>query len=60
MTSRIRPTDFVADNTDCDDTNNTAFPGNAETWYDSADNDCSGGSDYASHSALNARAQSVR
>ncbi|MBL8614611.1 MAG: hypothetical protein JNM72_03270 [Deltaproteobacteria bacterium] len=41
-----QPTEHVDDNTDCDDTNEAAYPGNTETWYDGADNDCSGGSDY--------------
>ncbi len=31
---------------DCDDNDPSAYPGALETWYDSVDSDCSGGSDY--------------
>jgi hypothetical protein len=31
---------------DCDDSDATAYPGAEEIWYDGADQDCSGGSDY--------------
>ena len=31
---------------DCDDWDASAYPGAAEVWYDGADQDCSGGSDY--------------
>ena len=35
----VAPEGFVADNTDCDDDNDAAFPGNAEV-CDGVDNDC--------------------
>jgi len=31
---------------DCDDTDDTVNPSQAEVWYNGVDNDCSGGSDY--------------
>jgi hypothetical protein len=36
----IIPIGFVADNTDCDDTADTTFPGAPEIGYDGEDNDC--------------------
>jgi len=38
------PSGFVADNTDCDDSNDTAFPGGTEV-CDGADNNCDGTED---------------
>ncbi len=32
--------------TDCDDTDNTVYPGAPETWYDGVDSDCAGDDDY--------------
>jgi len=46
------PTGYVAEdkatgaNADCDDTNDDAYPGADETWYDGVDSDCAGDSDY--------------
>lgn len=37
---------FSEDEGDCDDENAGIKPGEVETWYDGADSDCSGGSDY--------------
>ena len=34
------PTGFIADNTDCDDTSDTAYPGAEEVCGDGIDNDC--------------------
>ncbi|MDP6931570.1 MAG: MopE-related protein, partial [Myxococcota bacterium] len=39
-----QPTGYVSDDTDCDDTDANAFPGNDEV-CDGVDNDCSGGAD---------------
>ena len=39
-----QPTGYVTDNTDCDDTNSTAYPGGTEV-CDEADNDCDGDTD---------------
>jgi hypothetical protein len=36
------PEGFVLDSSDCDDTNNTVYPGAAEICYDGLDNDCDG------------------
>ncbi|MEC8278842.1 MAG: putative metal-binding motif-containing protein, partial [Myxococcota bacterium] len=41
------PSDFVLDNTDCNDNTNTAYPG-ADEFCDSIDNNCNGVSDEAS------------
>ena len=40
------PSGYVADDTDCDDTDASVYPGATETWYDGVDGDCDGGSDY--------------
>ena len=46
------PTGYVAedkatgDNADCDDTDDDAYPGATETWYDGVDADCDDASDY--------------
>jgi len=37
---------YVADDTDCDDTDPLTYPGAAEVWYDGDDQDCDQGSDY--------------
>ena len=39
VTACVPPTGYVADNTDCDDTNNTIYPGATEL-CDALDNDC--------------------
>ena len=41
-----QPSDYVDDDTDCDDTEADAWPGNTETWYDGVDSDCGGDDDY--------------
>ena len=41
-----RPTGYVDNDDDCDDTNSSAHPGAAEIWYDGVDEACDGGSDY--------------
>ncbi|MEC7983836.1 MAG: MopE-related protein, partial [Myxococcota bacterium] len=46
MLSCEQPTGYVSDNTDCDDTDATIYPGASEIWYDGTDSDCSGGSDF--------------
>jgi hypothetical protein len=40
--SCIQPSGYVLNNDDCDDTNNTVYPGAAEICYDGLDNDCDG------------------
>jgi large repetitive protein len=40
------PAGSVEDNTDCDDSADSAFPGAEEIWYDDIDQDCLGGSDH--------------
>ena len=37
---------WVADSSDCDDTNSNAYPGATEVWYDGVDQDCDAWSDY--------------
>ena len=37
-----RPAGYVADATDCDDTDAAVYPGAPEDWYDSVDSDCDG------------------
>jgi hypothetical protein len=39
-------TDWIADGTDCDDTEASAHPGAEEIWYDGIDGDCLGGDDF--------------
>jgi hypothetical protein len=46
VTACSRPTGYVTDATDCDDSRASVHPGATETWYDGLDQDCSGGSDY--------------
>ena len=36
----------MSDDTDCDDDDETVFPGATETWYDDVDQDCAGDSDF--------------
>jgi len=40
-----RPTGYVDENTDCDDTNAEVNPGMDEVWYDGVDQDCDGNDD---------------
>ncbi len=40
------PAGYVADNTDCDDDDDTTYPGAEDVWYDGADSDCGGNDDY--------------
>lgn len=37
---------WVADATDCDDSDGAVYPGAPETWYDDVDQGCDGGSDW--------------
>ncbi len=41
-----QPSGFVADSSDCDDTDGDAYPGADDDWYDGVDSDCDGASDY--------------
>ncbi len=41
-----QPEDFVADSTDCNDSDAEVNPDATETWYDGVDQDCDGASDY--------------
>lgn len=40
------PAGYVADDTDCDDDDSSAYPGAHETWYDGVDQDCGEDSDF--------------
>lgn len=40
------PTGYTTDNTDCDDTDDTVYPGATDTWYDDVDSDCAGDNDF--------------
>ena len=40
------PTNMVADNTDCNDTDGTVNAAATDTWYDGVDSDCVGNSDF--------------
>ena len=42
LSNCTQPAGYVLNNTDCDDTNNTIFPGAPEVCYDGLDNDCDG------------------
>ena len=44
-TDCTQPAGYVADNTDCDDTQSSVHPGAAEVSYDTLDNDCDGYTD---------------
>ena len=39
------PSGYGADDTDCDDTDATVYPGASDTWYDGVDSDCAGDDD---------------
>ena len=41
-----QPGDYVADSSDCDDSDAAVNPGASETWYDGTDQDCDGADDY--------------
>ena len=43
-TACAQPSGYVADSTDCDDTDLSSYPG-ADEWCDGADNDCDGSTD---------------
>ncbi len=45
ITGCSAPTGTVDDNTDCDDTDATVYPGATEIWYDGVDQDCAGDDD---------------
>jgi hypothetical protein len=40
------PPGYVADTTDCDDSDGTVYPGAVDDWYDGIDADCAGDSDH--------------
>ena len=40
------PSGYLADSTDCDDTDGAISPAATEIWYDDVDQDCNAGSDY--------------
>jgi hypothetical protein len=41
-----QPEGWVADNTDCDDTDPAVYPGAEDTWYDGVDSDCDRADDH--------------
>jgi len=41
-----QPSNYVTNNTDCNDASNTVYPGATETFYDGIDSNCAGESDY--------------
>jgi hypothetical protein len=46
LTQCSEPVGFASNNEDCNDSNNSIYPGAVEIWYDGEDYDCAGDSDY--------------
>ena len=53
LTAETRPDGYVANNTDCDDTNANVNPGAAEACNDGIDNDCNGSTDCVDSACIN-------